>query len=109
MEGDLDRVVGVVHLKELLWAMQDGPAPLDLRALARPAFFVPEMKPIQGLLLEFQQRKQHLALVVNEHGGTMTIASEVGEGTTVRIVLPARGAEPAAGEPVPAVQAAKGE
>jgi len=69
VEGDLDRVVGVVHLKELLWAMQDGPAPLDLRALARPAFFVPEMKPIQGLLLEFQQRKQHLALVVNEHGG----------------------------------------
>jgi CBS domain containing-hemolysin-like protein len=61
--------VGVVHLKELLWAMQDGPDPVDLRALARPAFFVPEMKPIQGLLLEFQQRKQHLALVVNEHGG----------------------------------------
>ncbi len=69
VEGDLDRVVGVVHLKELLWALQDGPGPVDLTALARPAFFVPEMKPIQGLLLEFQQRKQHLALVVNEHGG----------------------------------------
>lgn len=69
VEGDLDRVVGVIHLKELLWALQDRPGRLDLRALARPAFFVPEMKPIQGLLLEFQQRKQHLALVVNEHGG----------------------------------------
>jgi len=69
VEGDLDRVVGVIHLKELLWALQDKPGRLDLRALARPAFFVPEMKPIQGLLLEFQQRKQHLALVVNEHGG----------------------------------------
>ncbi len=69
VEGDLDRVVGVIHLKELLWALQDQKAPLDLRSLARPAFFVPEMKPIQGLLLEFQQRKQHLALVVNEHGG----------------------------------------
>jgi CBS domain containing-hemolysin-like protein len=69
VEGDLDRVVGVVHLKELLWAMQDQDGAVDLRALARPAFFVPEMKPIQGLLLEFQQRKQHLALVVNEHGG----------------------------------------
>nr|WP_306672495.1 hemolysin family protein [Geothrix fuzhouensis] len=69
VEGDLDQVVGVIHLKELLWAMQDGPSLVDLRALARPAFFVPEMKPIQGLLLEFQQRKQHLALVVNEHGG----------------------------------------
>lgn len=69
VEGDLDRVVGVIHLKELLWALQDQPGRLELRALARPAFFVPEMKPIQGLLLEFQQRKQHLALVVNEHGG----------------------------------------
>jgi len=69
VEGDLDRVVGVVHLKELLWAMQDQDGAVDLRELARPAFFVPEMKPIQGLLLEFQQRKQHLALVVNEHGG----------------------------------------
>jgi len=69
VEGDLDRVVGIIHLKELLWALQEQPAPLDLRTLARPAFFVPEMKPIQGLLLEIQQRKQHLALVVNEHGG----------------------------------------
>ena len=69
VEGDLDRVVGVIHLKELLWAMHDGPGSVNLRALARPAFLVPEMKPIQGLLLEFQQRKQHLALVVNEHGG----------------------------------------
>ena len=69
VEGDLDHVVGIVHLKELLWAMQDQQGRPDLRALARPAFFVPEMKPIQGLLLEFQQRKQHLALVVNEHGG----------------------------------------
>ena len=69
VEGDLDRVVGVVHLKELLWAMQDTDGAVDLRALARPAFFVPEMKPIQGLMLEFQQRKQHVALVVNEHGG----------------------------------------
>jgi CBS domain containing-hemolysin-like protein len=69
VEGDLDRVVGVIHMKDLLWAMQDGGGVVNLRALARPAFFVPEMKLIQGLLLEFQQRKQHLALVVNEHGG----------------------------------------
>lgn len=69
VDGDLDRVVGVVHLKELLWALRDRKGDPDLRAFARPAFFVPEMKPIQGLLLEFQQRKQHLALVVNEHGG----------------------------------------
>jgi len=69
VEGDLDHVVGVVHLKELLWALNDQGPDLDLRALARPAFLVPEMRLIQDLLLDFQKQKQHLALVVNEHGG----------------------------------------
>jgi len=69
VEGDLDHVVGVIHLKDLLWALNDGPQNLDLRDLARPAFLVPEMRLIQDLLLDFQKQKQHLALVVNEHGG----------------------------------------
>jgi CBS domain containing-hemolysin-like protein len=67
-DGDLDKVIGVVHLKELLWRMQDG-VEIDLRALARPPFLVPEMRLIQDLLLDFQKKRQHLALVVNEHGG----------------------------------------
>jgi CBS domain containing-hemolysin-like protein len=66
--GDLDRVIGVVHLKELLWRLQDG-GNVDLRELARPPFLVPEMRRIQDLLLDFQKQRQHLALVVNEHGG----------------------------------------
>ena len=69
VDEDLDHVLGVVHLKDLLWAMHDGVEAPDLHALARPAFLVPETQLIQALLLEFQQRKQHLALVVNEHGG----------------------------------------
>ncbi len=69
-EGDLDHVLGVIHLKDLLWALHDQGQDLDLRALARPAFLVPEMRLIQDLLLDFQKQKQHLALVVNEHGGT---------------------------------------
>jgi CBS domain containing-hemolysin-like protein len=69
VEGDLDHVVGVVHLKELLWALNDRGMTLDLRALARPALLVPEMRLIQDLLLDFQKQKQHLAMVVNEHGG----------------------------------------
>ena len=69
VDGDLDQVVGVVHLKELLWALHERPGKVDLRDLARPALLVPEMKLIQDLLLEFQQRKQHLALMVSEHGG----------------------------------------
>ncbi|WP_005032922.1 hemolysin family protein [Holophaga foetida] len=69
VDGDLDHVVGVIHLKELLWALNDQGDRMDLRSLARPAFFVPEMRLIQDLLLDFQKEKQHLALVVNEHGG----------------------------------------
>jgi len=69
VDGDLDHVVGVIHLKELLWALHDQGENLDLRQLARPAFLVPEMRLIQDLLLDFQKQKQHLAMVVNEHGG----------------------------------------
>jgi CBS domain containing-hemolysin-like protein len=69
VEGDLDHVLGVVHLKELLWALNDQGLNLDLRGLARPALLVPEMRLIQDLLLDFQKQKQHLAMVVNEHGG----------------------------------------
>jgi CBS domain containing-hemolysin-like protein len=69
VEGDLDHVVGVIHLKVLLWALHEQDGRLDLRALSRPAFLVPEMRLIQDLLLDFQKQNQHLALVVNEHGG----------------------------------------
>lgn len=69
VDGDLDHVVGVIHLKELLWALNDRGEQLDLQACARPAFLVPEMRLIQDLLLDFQKKKQHLAMVVNEHGG----------------------------------------
>jgi CBS domain containing-hemolysin-like protein len=69
VDGDLDQVVGIVHLKELLWALHEQGGDVDIKDFARPAFLVPEMKLIQDLLLEFQQQKQHLALMVNEHGG----------------------------------------
>lgn len=69
VDGDLDQVIGIVHLKELLWALHDQQGKVDLRDFARTALLVPEMKLIQDLLLEFQKQKQHLALMVNEHGG----------------------------------------
>ncbi|MCL1909050.1 MAG: hemolysin family protein [Holophagaceae bacterium] len=68
IDGNLDRVVGVIHLKDLLWRLQEEEEP-DLKSLARPTFFVPEMLRVQDLLLNFQRKKQHLALVVNEYGG----------------------------------------
>ena len=69
VEGDLDHVVGVIHLKDLLWGLHEQGSALDLAKVMRPAFLVPEMRLIQDLLLDFQKQKQHLAMVVNEHGG----------------------------------------
>jgi CBS domain containing-hemolysin-like protein len=69
VDGDLDHVVGIVHLKELLWALNDKGGDINLRDLTQPTFSVPEMRFVHDLLLDFQQQKQHLAMVVNEHGG----------------------------------------
>jgi CBS domain containing-hemolysin-like protein len=68
IDGDLDHVLGVVHMKDLLWRLRED-GDLDVKKLARPAFFVPEMRRIQDLLVDFQRKKQHLAVVVNEYGG----------------------------------------
>jgi len=68
-EDTIDRVVGVLYTKDLLRRMVDG-EDFSLRELAREAFFIPESKMIDDLLAEFQARKQHLAIVVDEYGGT---------------------------------------
>jgi len=67
---DLDNVIGVLHLKDLAKLMARGEAVSDLQALARDIIYVPETIPAQRLLKEFQARRLHLAIVVDEHGGT---------------------------------------
>jgi CBS domain containing-hemolysin-like protein len=66
-EKGLDTIVGLVNVKDLIWR-SDGPAAADLRALRRDILFVPESKPIEDLLKEFQQRHVHMAIVVDEYG-----------------------------------------
>ncbi|TLM64264.1 MAG: HlyC/CorC family transporter [Deltaproteobacteria bacterium] len=66
--GDIENISGFVHAKDLLAQMVTDPEqPLD--ALVRPTFFVPEAKKIDTLLREMQQRRIHMALVVDEYGG----------------------------------------
>ena len=76
-EGSVDRIVGVLHAKDLLAEMERAGAPKDfpLGRLVRPAFFVPEQMQVSGLLREFQRRKTHLAVVVDEYGGTSGIVT----------------------------------
>lgn len=74
-EDDLDQVVGVLHTKDLLRAMRrqvhgtDGEGS-GLRDLVRPALFVSEAITINDLLNRFREEKQHLALLLDEYGGT---------------------------------------
>lgn len=64
---DIENVVGFIHTKDLLGQVVTNPeAPFD--TLMRPTFFVPEAKKIDELLREMQQRRLHMALVVDEYG-----------------------------------------
>lgn len=71
--GSLDEIVGILHTKELLPYLRSGKK--DWSSLLRPPLFVPEHKPIEDLFQEFQQRRVHFAVVVDEFGGTSGIVT----------------------------------
>jgi len=70
-EESVDEVVGILYAKDLLPILKnpDGPRPA-VRSLLRPPVFVPESMTIDDLLHEFQRRKVHIAIVLDEYGGT---------------------------------------
>jgi len=70
----VDKVVGTIYTKDLLQKIVDGEE-FSIAGIAREAFFVPESKMIDELLTEFKLRKQHLAIVVDEYGGTAGIVT----------------------------------
>jgi gliding motility-associated protein GldE len=70
----LDEIAGMIHTKDLLPHLNE-PADFDWRKLMRPPFFVHEHKLIEVLLQEFQQRRTHFAIVVDEFGGTSGIVT----------------------------------
>jgi len=67
--GTRDNIKGLLYSKDLLPHL-DKPANFRWQSLVRPAYYVPETKKIDDLLSEFQENKVHLALVVDEYGGT---------------------------------------
>jgi putative hemolysin len=70
-DGDLDKVLGVLHVKDLILPIRELQDPaLDLRELIRPVRFVPENKPAADLLREMQRDRLHLVIVRDEFGGT---------------------------------------
>jgi magnesium and cobalt exporter, CNNM family len=69
-EGSIDVIVGILYTKDLLPHLAGLPADFDLRAHLHPPYFVPESKRADALLQEFQAKKLHMAIVVDEYGGT---------------------------------------
>jgi putative hemolysin len=69
-EGSIDVIVGILYTKDLLPYLQGLPEGFDLRAHLHPPYFVPESKRADTLLQEFQAKKLHMAIVVDEYGGT---------------------------------------
>ena len=69
-EESIDQIIGVLYTKDLLPHLRGLPPGFDLRAHLHPPYFVPESKRADALLKEFQAKKIHLAIVVDEYGGT---------------------------------------
>jgi CBS domain containing-hemolysin-like protein len=81
-EGDLDHIVGAVHVKDLLRAARENPDDFDVRTIIRDCLVVPENKPIEQILREFQKRKLQMAIVIDEWGsveGLITIEDIIEE------------------------------
>jgi putative hemolysin len=66
----IDQIVGVIHVKDLLAALRGGRLTGTARAYARPAYFVPDTKRLDELFKEMRRKKVHMAVVVDEYGGT---------------------------------------
>jgi putative hemolysin len=69
-EGNLDRIVGVVYAKDLLRFVGRANANAPIVAVMRTPIFVPESKAVPELLRELQARRVHIAIVIDEYGGT---------------------------------------
>jgi len=67
-----DTITGILYIKDLLPHLA-GTDSFDWKSLVRPPFFIPENKPINDLMQEFQEKKIHMAVVVDEYGGTSGI------------------------------------
>lgn len=72
--GSFDNVKGILYAKDVL-PFTSNPVNFKWQALLRPPYFVPETKKINDLLKEFQTKKMHMAVVIDEYGGTSGIVT----------------------------------
>ena len=74
-EENIDNIIGLIYAKDLLTEIGKDAKAFKLRDKIREAFFVPESKPLRDLLHEFQDQKLHIAIVLDEYGGTAGIVT----------------------------------
>lgn len=74
-DGNIDSIIGLVYAKDLLSEIGNPASQFNLRDKIRNAYFVPESKPLRALLHEFQNQKLHIAVVLDEYGGTAGIVT----------------------------------
>ncbi len=68
-EEDLDHIIGILYVKDLI-GLLGSDQPFDLQSVLREPLFVPESKPVRALLTQFKEQKVHMAMVLDEYGGT---------------------------------------
>lgn len=73
-EGTFDNPLGVLYVKDVLASLERGDA-VDLRARLHPVHVVPDSKNVGDLLRELQKKRSHMALVINEHGSVVGVAT----------------------------------
>ncbi len=81
-EGDLDKCMGVIHVKDLFHHLAGPQETTDIKSLSRPISFLPETIKLETLLAHFQQKKEQLVLLVDEFGsvsGMITIENVLEE------------------------------
>jgi len=72
-QENIDKITGIIYAKDLLPYLDE--KDFEWNQIKRKAFFVPENKKLDDLLAEFQQKKIHLAIVVDEYGGTLGVVT----------------------------------
>ena len=80
IEKSIDNVVGIVHIKDMFVNFQkfctsDTMKSMDVKLIMKKPYFIPESKKLDSLLQDFKQKKNHMAVVVDEHGGISGIVT----------------------------------
>lgn len=71
----MDEIIGILYIKDILVALKEGKCDKPLKDFIRTAYFVPETKSIIKILEDFKSQKVHMAIVIDEYGGTVGVVT----------------------------------